>query len=89
MSINAINQVSPNDQQTDPPPAKTPAPTVTPFSQQLDALDAQTGAATAHGHHHHHGAPSQSATSSAATAASAAGVASPSTVASSLLGLLS
>jgi hypothetical protein len=90
MSISAVTGVSQAQQPVDQPEVATPAPSVTPFSQQLDAQGTQTEAA--HGHHHHGGAsegPSQSVTSSAATAASAAGVASPSTVGSSVLNLLS
>lgn len=89
MSISAVSGVSPaTQQQTDEPKAVAPVPAVTPFSQQLDPGAAQAGAA--HGHHHHHGGASQSVTTSAASAASAAGVApSTSSVASSLLNLLS
>ena len=48
MSISAINGVSPASQQTDEPQVITPAPGVTPFSQQLDAQNAQEPGA-AHG----------------------------------------
>jgi hypothetical protein len=86
MSISAVNGVSPATPQTVAPETVAPVSAVTPFSQQLDAKNAPEAAA--HGHHHHGGA-SQSATSSAATAASAAGVTAPSTLASSLINLLS
>jgi hypothetical protein len=87
MSISAVNGVSPATPQTIEPETVAPVSAVTPFSQQLDAKNAPEAAA--HGHHHHHGGASQSATSSAATAASAAGVTAPSTLASSLINLLS
>ena len=83
MSISAVNGVSPTTQQPGQSQGVTATPPATSFSQELDAQSART-----HGHHHHHGGASQSATSSAATAASAAGVASPSTIGSSLLKLL-
>jgi hypothetical protein len=87
MSISAVNGVSPAIPQTIAPAAVAPVTAATPFSQQLDAQNAQDVAA--HGHHHHHGGASQSVTSSAATAASAAGITTPSTLASSLMHLLS
>jgi hypothetical protein len=87
MSISAINGVTPGSSQTDQPPAVTPAPAVTPFSQQLDAEDTQTGAAQGH-HHHHHGGASQSVTTSATAAASAAGTAPKGAVQSSVLNML-
>jgi hypothetical protein len=88
MSVSPVTAVSQAHQTTDQTEATTPAPSVTPFSQQLDAQDTQTEAA--HGRHHHHrGAASQSVTSSAATAASAAGVTPSSAAASSVLNLLS
>jgi hypothetical protein len=89
MSINAINGASPDSSQTDQPPAVTPAPAVTPFSQQLDAEDTQTGAAQGHHHHHHHGSASQSVTTSATAAASVAGTAPKGAVQSSVLNMLS
>ncbi len=80
MSISAISGVSQASKQNDDvPPAVTSAPSVTPFSQQLDAQTA------AKGHHHHHGGAAQSVTSSAATAASAAGIATPAGIAAALL----
>jgi hypothetical protein len=88
MSISAVGGVSPSTQQPDQPQTVTPAPAVTPFSQQLDAEGTQANAASPH-HHHHHGGGSQSVTSSAATAASAAGVAPTGSIASSILNLLS
>jgi hypothetical protein len=86
MSISAVTGISQAHPTTDQTEATMPAPSVTPFSQQLDGQDAQTEAA--HGHHHHGGA-SQSVMSSAATAASAAGVAPSGSVAASVLNLLS
>ena len=88
MSIRSINGVSPATPQTDEPQAITPAPAVTPFSQQLDAQTAQQGPAHAQ-HHHHLGEASRSVISSAATAASVAGVAPPVALAASVLNLLS
>lgn len=88
MSISSVTAVSQARQTADQTEATTPAPSVTPFSQQLDAQASQTEAAHGH-HHHHHGGASQSVTSSAATAASAAGAAPSGTVASSVLNLLS
>jgi hypothetical protein len=82
MSINAVTRVSPDTQQKDQPQAVTPAPTVTPFSQQLDAANAQVGAA--HGHHHHHQGGNSQSVMSPTTAASAAGAAPSGSIASSL-----
>ena len=87
MSIPAVNGVSPATHQTAQPQAVTATPAGASFSQQLNAKSAQADAA--HGHHHHHSGTSQSVTSSGASAASAAGATSPSSVASSLLKLLS
>ncbi len=88
MTISAINGVSQYDQQNGQSQAVTPVTGVSAFGQELDSQTAQTGTAQAH-HHHHHAGASQSVTSSASAAASAAGVTSPSTLASSLLSLLS
>jgi hypothetical protein len=86
MSISAVNGVSRVSSQQGGPQAVTSNPAPTSFDQELDAQSVKTG--LAHGHHHHHAGESQSATSAASTAASAAGVASPSTIAASLLRLL-
>lgn len=86
MSINAVNGVSQSIRQQSQPQATTPSPTVTPFSQQLDAETAKAGG---HGHHHHHGGGgSQSVTSSPAAAASASGGGAIGLLASSVLKLL-
>jgi hypothetical protein len=85
MSIPAVNGVSPATHQTAQPQAVPATPAGASFSQQLDAQQADAS----HGKHHHHGGASQSVTSSAATAASATGATSHSSVASSLLKLLS
>jgi hypothetical protein len=87
MSISAVNGVTQATQQTADTQAITPAPAVTPFSQQMDDLSGQTGAAR--GHHHHHGTGSQSVTTSLTAAASASGVATTASQGSSLLNLLS
>ncbi|MDQ2764824.1 MAG: hypothetical protein M3Y22_15515 [Pseudomonadota bacterium] len=88
MSISAINGISSVAQPKDDDQTVTPAPAVTPFSQQLDAQGAQAGAV--HGHHHHpHSAGSQSVTTSVASAASAAGSTPAGSVVSSLLKMLS
>jgi hypothetical protein len=86
MSISAVSGVAQILSQLAGPGGVTAAPAATSFDQEVDAQSVKTG--LAHGHHHHHAGESQSATSSASTAASAAGVAPPSTIATSLLGLL-
>jgi hypothetical protein len=87
MSINAIGAVSQAAQQKGQSKPATPAPDVTPFSQQLETQTAQAGAT--HGHHHHAGGGAKSVTSSASTAASAAGITPGGSVLSSLMHLLS
>ncbi len=87
MPINPIGGIS-HPVQSVKEPAVTPAPAVTPFSQQLDAQGAQTQAAQGH-HHHRHGEASQSAASATAGPVSTTGAASPGAIASSILSLLS